>query len=314
MPPPGPLSCPSNSGEFHLTWNTLAVEIVSYNLHGTHRTLCYVGHVMTTNPHGGARTRQPFRDLASTIREKIRSRELEPGARLPTARDLARQYEVALTTAVRAVELLREEELVVTTHGRGSYVAIRHEIARGDATRYAYPDPEGLSPNRKEAAAGGYRDEVDLSERSTITATPDLAQRLQVNEGAELSQVKYRWIVGGVPTQISVQWEPLDITRGTSAELPSPKERGAPAGHARFTAIGWQSTRIAEQYRSRMPLREEADLLELPTNTPVLEITRFSYAKNDEERVVETADIVARGDRVAIRSESAVHPPNEGRA
>lgn len=271
---------------------------------------------MTTNPRGGAKTRQPFRELAATLRDKITSRELEPGARLPTARDLASQHKVALTTAVRAVELLREEGLVVTTHGRGSYVATRHEITRGDATRYAHPDPNGLAPNRKEAAQDGHRDEVDMSERSTVKATPELAQRLQVEEGDDLSQVRYRWIVGGIPTQISTQWEPLDITQGTSAELPSPKDRGAPAGHARFAAIGWRITRVVEEYRTRMPLSEEADLLEIPTGTPVFVIKRISYAENGEgvERVNETADIIARGDRVVIRSESPVYSPDEGSA
>lgn len=271
---------------------------------------------MTTNPRSGAKTRQPFRELASSIRDKITSRELEPGARLPTARNLASQYNVALTTAVRAVELLREEGLVVTTHGRGSYVAARHEITRYDTSRYTVPDPEGLAPNRKEAATDGHRDEVDMSERSEVEATPELAQRLQIDEGAELSQVRYRWIVGGIPTQISTQWEPLDITRGTSAELPSPKDRGAPAGQARFAAIGWENTRVVEEYRSRLPLREEAELLEVSTSTPVFAITRYSYGKNDEgvERVIETADIIARGDRVVIRSESTVHSSDEGGA
>ncbi|MGH3097916.1 MAG: GntR family transcriptional regulator [Streptosporangiales bacterium] len=266
---------------------------------------------MPTNPRS-AKTRHPSRDLAATIREQITSQLLEPGTRLPTTRDLASQHGVSVTSAVRAVELLREEGLVVTTHGRGSYVATRNEITRGDTSRYAHPDPGGLSPNRGEAAADGYRDEVDMSERSTTTATPELAQRLGIAEGAELSRVRYRWIVGGTPTQVSIQWEPLDITRGTSAEIPSSKTRGEPAGHARFAAIGWKSSRVVEEYRARMPIRNEAELLELPQGTPVIAITRFSYAINGGvERIVETADIIARGDRVVIRSESAAHLADE---
>lgn len=252
-------------------------------------------------------TSEPFKDVAADLRLRIGAREFEPGARLPTSRDLAQQYGVAVTTAVRAIGLLRDEGLVTTTHGRGSYVAIRTEVRRGDASRYASPDPDGLSPNRQEAADAGFWDEVDMADRYTTTASVDLAERLGIAEGDEVSVVRYRWRVAGVPTQGSTQWEPLEITRGTSAEVPSSEVRGQPAGHARMAAIGWQPSRVSEEYRARLPTRDEADLLEMPATVPVLVVTRISYAvKEGVERAVETADIVMRGDRMVIASECTI--------
>jgi DNA-binding FadR family transcriptional regulator len=49
--------------------------------------------------------------------------ELKPGARLPAERDLARDLGVAYDTVRRATALLRERSLIVTVHGRGTYVA-----------------------------------------------------------------------------------------------------------------------------------------------------------------------------------------------
>lgn len=247
---------------------------------------------------------EPSREVATAIRGQIATRELMPGVRLPTARDLASEYGVSVPTAVRAVALLRDEGFVVTTHGRGSYVATKHEIRRGDASRYASPDPNGLAPNRGEAASEGVRDEVDLGERSTDRAGPDIAERLGIDEGAEVSVVQYRWRIGGIPTQESRQWEPLELTRGTTAEIPSPATRGAPAGHARMQEIGWRAGRVVEDYRARLPTQREAELLEISESAPVLVATRISYATKDGvERAVETADIVMRGDRMVIRSE-----------
>jgi GntR family transcriptional regulator len=256
-------------------------------------------------------TREPANELAEKLRTMINAGELQPGVQLPTARDLSENYEVALATAVRAVATLREEGLITTTRGRGSYVATRHEVTRGDTSRYRNPDATGLSPNRSESATEGYRDEVDTSDRWTNDATPELAERLGIETGAAVSAVRYRWIVGGVPTQISTQWEPLGITAGTSAEIPSSKTRNEPAIHARFSAIGWTGTRVVEEYRARMPTREEARMLEITSRTPVLSIKRFTYAMDDtrNERVIETADIVARADRMVIRSESEVNWP-----
>ena len=256
-------------------------------------------------------TREPARDLAAELRERINSGRLTPGARLPPARELATSFDVALATAVRAVGVLREEGLVTTTRGRGSYVAVRWEIERWDASRYRF-HPEGLSANRDEAEAGGYLDEITRTERSTTEATLELAARLGVAVGAALSVVRFLFAAGGVPTQLATQWEPLDLTAGTSAELPSSGERGEPGTIERFRRIGWTAIATSEEYRARVPLRGEVELLELPAGVPVLTIMRRQFAEdgNSVERVIETADIIARADRVFIRSEHPVHGPH----
>lgn len=258
--------------------------------------------------------REPTLQLAAVLRHKIVTGEWEEGRKLPTARDLAAAHEVALTTAVRAVGILRDEGRVITTRGQGSYVKARQEIERRDASRYRYPNPDGLSPNRDEAAAGPYWDEVDLDNRWVMEATPNLANRLNVEPGTPLSAVRYRWRVGGIPTQTSIQWEPLDITEGTSAELPSSATRGQPASYVRFARIGWRINHVDEKYRARMPTPEERNLLELfLSDVPVIEIIRCAQAINSEtgeERVTETATIVARGDRVVITSSTDVVAPS----
>ena len=60
---------------------------------------------------------------ADWIESRIKSGELKPGARLPAERDLARDLGVAYDTVRRAAALLRERSLIVTVHGRGTYVA-----------------------------------------------------------------------------------------------------------------------------------------------------------------------------------------------
>ncbi len=60
--------------------------------------------------------------MADHIAARIESRELIPGARLPGERDLAEEYQVALGTARRAVEELRQRGLVVTLPAKGTFV------------------------------------------------------------------------------------------------------------------------------------------------------------------------------------------------
>jgi DNA-binding GntR family transcriptional regulator len=61
--------------------------------------------------------------VADHIAARIAVGELQPGARLPAERDLAVEYGVAYLTVRRATALLRDRGLIVTIHGRGTYVA-----------------------------------------------------------------------------------------------------------------------------------------------------------------------------------------------
>jgi GntR family transcriptional regulator len=61
--------------------------------------------------------------IADWIESRIESGELKSGARLPAERDMARDFGVAYDTVRRAAVLLRERSLIITVHGRGTYVA-----------------------------------------------------------------------------------------------------------------------------------------------------------------------------------------------
>ena len=65
----------------------------------------------------------PHRQLAAWIRERIVSGEFPPGRRIPSETELVQASGVARGTARRAVAVLREEGIVETIGGRGSYVA-----------------------------------------------------------------------------------------------------------------------------------------------------------------------------------------------
>ena len=65
-----------------------------------------------------------YRQLARILRERIASGDLAPNRPIPSEAQLRQQYAVARGTA-RAVQVLRDERLVVTVPGRGTYVRPR---------------------------------------------------------------------------------------------------------------------------------------------------------------------------------------------
>lgn len=64
----------------------------------------------------------PWRQIHADLLRQIESGKLPPGGRLPSIVSLAQQYEVALTTARKALDALKEQGLVVTSP-MGTFVA-----------------------------------------------------------------------------------------------------------------------------------------------------------------------------------------------
>lgn len=71
-------------------------------------------------------SRPKWEQIAETIRQRIASGEYPPRALISEVR-LEAEFGVARTTVRKATAALREEGLIVTTPGMGSFVADRPE-------------------------------------------------------------------------------------------------------------------------------------------------------------------------------------------
>jgi GntR family transcriptional regulator len=66
----------------------------------------------------------PYVQLAGILRDRIRSGEIGP--RVPSIMELSRDTDLSPATVKRALALLRDEGVIVTVRGRGTFVASRH--------------------------------------------------------------------------------------------------------------------------------------------------------------------------------------------
>ncbi|MGW6255693.1 GntR family transcriptional regulator [Streptomyces sp. NPDC055085] len=105
------------------------------------------------------------RQVASAIRGEIHSGELAPRAKIPSVRNLAERFGVAVMTAQSAVEILRSEGLIYTSPGRGSFV-------RSDA-------PSAQAPERSAEFV-----EIRKHLSALQVTVKDLAERVAQLEGS----------------------------------------------------------------------------------------------------------------------------------
>ncbi len=92
--------------------------------------------VQGTSPVDPTRAAYVYMQVADHLATRITAGELRRGARLPGERDLAEEYGVAIGTARRAIQELRDRGLLITLPAKGTFVAEQQPKGPG-------PDADG---------------------------------------------------------------------------------------------------------------------------------------------------------------------------
>ena len=71
-----------------------------------------------------------YRQLAAILRARILGGRLTPGHVIPSENTLQQEFGVSRNTSRRSIAILRDEGLVVTVPGRGTYVVSEAELVK----------------------------------------------------------------------------------------------------------------------------------------------------------------------------------------
>lgn len=145
------------------------------------------------------RSEPPYLQIARQIREQIQSGQLAVGEPIPSARQIAVSWGVALATATKVQAHLRSEGLIESVPGVGSIVTAQKEAGGGRAYLKA-TDATGL-------IYGGAKKARILS-AELVEATPEIAAALGVEPGASVVRRERVTLADGEPLQTSVSWLP----------------------------------------------------------------------------------------------------------
>lgn len=84
-------------------------------MHPTLDTLTHMPEIVEYIP--------PYKQVAEHLRQDIRDGRRKPGDVMPTTQELTKEYGVAMSTAARALALLRDEQWIVTRPSKAALVA-----------------------------------------------------------------------------------------------------------------------------------------------------------------------------------------------
>lgn len=227
-----------------------------------------------------------YRAIADALRAEIDAGDLAPGSRVPSENELMSSYSVEQPTARRALEVLKNEGLIVARRGAGTFVREFRLYRRRSPARLA---ETGWNTGRSiwQTDDAQRTTDVEPIEIATVDAPDHVAGVLDLQDGEKVVVRRRRYLVDGVPIQFATSYYPEPIARGTQIAEENTGDGGV---YARLAELGHKPVDFREELRSRMPREAEAKLLDLTQGTPVILVVRTAYTADG--RAVEVNEMV----------------------
>ena len=196
-----------------------------------------------------------WRQIQLHLERQISSGSLKPGDKLPTEQDLARQYSVNRHTVRQAIAALEEAGLVRVEQGRGSFVrepVVDYRLS--SRTRFS----ENISKLRR--SPGG-----KLLRAERVTLDDSIARDLALPSGSRAILIERLTEVDGRVIGRALHYFRPELTGLIEAY----RQTGSITESLKQIGVG-DYRRLWTRIQARMPSAEDAMLLNLPRNRPVL--------------------------------------------
>jgi GntR family transcriptional regulator len=236
-----------------------------------------------------------YQQIAERLRSQMASGVLKPGERLPSEPDLATEYESSRNTVRLAIALLINQGLVVSRQGLGTFVVEPTKPFTALLSRVtAQPREDHASMAMPVISPAADESEMVRLIVETSTASPSVAESLDLSAGDPVVVRRSQYFIGDVPWQLINSYYPKDLATGTALE----QAGEIPAGSiGLLTEVGYPQQGFADEIGARMPNAREFDFFKLVSGTPVIVVNRTSYTT---DRPIRLTRYIYRADRVRL--------------
>jgi GntR family transcriptional regulator len=254
--------------------------------------------------------RPAYVQLAETIRSKIETGVLQPGALLPSETHLADTEGLSRTTVRQAFRLLRSWGEVESQRGKGTFVRQRRaRLDRWATNRYQWEkdrvhqtDDERLADGTSEQDTGRKFEDFEFHATfSEVEADADLANVFNCRKGTALLRREYRTVerATGYATGFSISHLPYKLAAKNPDLLDESKEPWPGGTHHQLSTVGVEIDRIDDFVTARLAGSNEMLLLRLEEGAVVLDIRKISTSTHGD--IVEVSDICVPSESTRLR-------------
>lgn len=228
--------------------------------------------------------------IAADLRDQIMGGDLAPGASLPSTVHLKERFNASNATVQKALQLLKDEQLVI---GRaGAAVTVREHRQRTVRPASCMAPAGSGEPYRwlTETATGGSRAHSTLLEVVECEPPADVAEALRLPEAGTALLRRQLLMADDEPVELVASYYPLEIARAAAMA----ERRKIPGGTPTLLAeMGYPPRLSVDRVSARVPTQDQYQALRLPGGLPVLRTLRVVYS--DDERPIEATVMVKAG-------------------
>lgn len=238
-----------------------------------------------------------YLQIAGHIRDQIIRGDLQPGAEVPSERELAATWKVARPTATKALENLRVQGFVESRQGSGTYVRRQHAAPRA---RERYDRARELGTMYSDAES------VEFLAAEIVAGPAHVVEALQLP--ADTAVVRRARIIRNQdhgPVELSTSWFVAELAEQAPQLLVGERLRGGTVKY--LSSITERLPAYArDQVTARLATAEERLLLQLsrPSAVLVYWLTVF----DDQDVPMQFDEATYPPGRWAFRQEYPINP------
>jgi GntR family transcriptional regulator len=222
----------------------------------------------------------PFRQIASALRQAIRTGELGPGSELPSLPELAARYGgVSRQTVQQALRVLAAEGLIVTRRGART-------IVQSPSVRFRASGRERHGRARRDRSRLSHVLDQEMTSVGRAPATEEVAAIFGVDEGTDMicRRLVLREPQSGHPVGVGQTW----VVASEFAGTPVDTHHGVldpPFWYQVEQITGRRYAVELDRIEAGFPNAEDALALRIPPETPILRLLRTCM--DSDRRVLE---------------------------
>jgi GntR family transcriptional regulator len=213
-----------------------------------------------------------YQQIKGLMVKSLQAGEWKPSEAIPSEMEFAARFRVSQGTVRKAIDELAAENLLVRRQGKGTFVATHAE--RQVQYRFLKLMPDEGDPSSERPAK---REIVDCRRQR---ATAEVARALDLRTGDPVLQVKRVLSFAGESTILEDIWLPAMPFKGLTADRLSTYD--GPMYALFETEFEVRMVRAMEKIRAVLPDAQQAALLKVTQNTPMLSVERIAYTYDDK--------------------------------
>ncbi|MEV8588468.1 GntR family transcriptional regulator [Streptomyces sp. NPDC051180] len=216
-----------------------------------------------------------YEEIAESLRARIAAGEFAPGEIVPSGRDLAEQWSVSRATAIKAMDVLRNDGVIEARQGTG-FIVTETPVARPAGDRRA-----------GSARVAGGMPFLRVGTPDWVEPPAHVAEVLRMGEGERaLRRVRLLQLPDGSPHSLVQAWFPPDV-----AEAAPRLAQTAPIAEGTTRYVRRQTERFPVEGRDtstvRLAIETEVEHLDLTESTPVAVVLHAAYDQEGRPLVCE---------------------------